>query len=364
MNENVDPISRWIMRFAPRIDFSVLSALLAIRRTLGDGETVWEKMVADTWKGAVMPAIMDALRLIAPPYPFLNDLLETIGDAHPDERDLRELIACLSSFPMEDGSLARMYEALLSKRQTTAPLTHTPARVACLLADLLEIKGGSAYDPNCGSGSMLCEAVRAEGLRLYGQTADQESYQTCQMNAYLHQLSIDLGGKPASPLTEDLHDRQRFDYILANVPFNMPRWYDDWHGLGDDRWRYGFPPRSNANFAWLQHIVSHMAEDGRAAIILPNGTLATQVRAERVIRQRLLNDGIVEAIIALPGRIFANTKVPCCIWVLHKAETPQSTILLVDARRDRDAAEMQSLVLRHRRGALQGKTDWYAVVSI
>ena len=252
---------------------------------------------------------------------------------------------------------------------------YTPYKITCLLFDLLDMKDGSVYDPCCGSGSILYQVNQSSAkLQLYGQAADMKSYQICQMNSLLHKLPVNLGGMPANTLTEDLHAGQKFDYISANIPFNLSHWRDENTYTGNARWQYGVPPESNANFAWVQHIVNHLAKKGRAVVILPNGTLTTQLHTERRIRQGLLEDGLIESIITLPARIFDNTNVPCCIWILNKARTSGSTTLFIDARGlklgDDNAAaaqeisKLKSLVLRHREGVLEGKTNWYAVVSL
>lgn len=401
MNEKVDYISRKIMQLASHIDLNIISSLLIIRyasrefaptyaqlrieKNLVTGyknvdtyeQTAWDTVI-NPKNGAYIPAIIEALRSITPCHPLLYYLEEVIYDVKPDEQALREVIELLSNVVLDDTAAARIYEYRLGKEvyegSSSLGVFYTPHKIARFLFDLLDMKDGSVYDPCCGSGSILYQANQSSAkLQLYGQTADMKSYQICQMNSFLHKLSVNLGGKPANTLTEDLHADQKFDYILANPPFNLSHWRDENTYTGNARWQYGVPPESNANFAWIQHIVNHLAKKGRAVVMLPNGTLTTQLKTERRIRQGLLEDGLIEAIIALPPKIFYNTNVPCCIWILNKARTSGVTTLLVDSRdlklgenntaAAQEISKLKSLVLQHREGVLEGRTNWYAVVS-
>ncbi|WP_455501331.1 N-6 DNA methylase [Gemmiger sp.] len=168
----------------------------------------------------------------------------------------------------------------------------------------------------------------------------------------------------ADALTEDLHAGRSFDYIIMNPPFNFSEWCENGIDYGDVRWQYGIPPRKNANFAWLQYVIAHLRPDGRAVVLLPNGTLTTRNRAERMIRARILGAGWVEAILALPAGLFQNTRVPCCAWFLRR-DSRRDTVLFVDARQMHinEAAESQKLATlfrRYRAGKLQDATEWYA----
>ena len=238
------------------------------------------------------------------------------------------------------------------------------------------MNGKNFYDPCCGSGSLLARAFlslpHGKEVRLFGQTNDPLSYCICQTYLFLLDIPVDLAGMSGNTLVKDLHAEKQFDRIAANPPFNQPRWCDS-DRMYDKRWQYGVPPRSNANFAWLQHIISHLSDQGRAAVILSNGSLSAQDHAEHEIRRRIVDDGLIEAIIALPPKLFFNTKVPCCIWLLRKPKAPGAPILMVDAGHagfsDKNGIspkivpKLVNTVLRHRSGTLHGKCSWYAVVS-
>lgn len=251
---------------------------------------------------------------------------------------------------------------------------YTPASVINMMAKLLEVREGSVYDPCCASGALLYQAFAGRPeLEFYGQAADEQTYQICQINAFLHGRHVNLGGKPADVFLEDLHSGRKFDCILSNPPFNSSDWCDR-VDLNDPRWHYGIPPRSNANFAWLQQVISHLSRRGRAAVILPNGALTTSVEAEQRIREGILCAGLVEAVIALPPGLFYDTKIPCSLWFLDKSRAPGQPVLLADARRLRLKGTAQEskqgtdqlieLISRYRAGTPEEKTDWYAVVPM
>ena len=152
------------------------------------------------------------------------------------------------------------------------------------------------------------------------------------MNAALRNVEINLGSNAADTLREDLFPNVKFDCILANPPFNLPNWRNK-DGTIDERWEFGVPPKANANFAWLQHIIYHLKEDGIAAVIMPNNSLTSYYTNERYIRSNILTAGVVESIITLPPRLFYNTRISCCVWVLNKARKSRGDVLLVDAQK-------------------------------
>lgn len=212
---------------------------------------------------------------------------------------------------------------------------YTPKNIADFLVGLLASQNKtlpSLYDPCCGSGSLLSSADNVKKYRLFGQALDEKCWKIVKMNAVLRNTEINLGDKVADTLKEDLFPNAKFDCILANPPFNMSNWRDE-DSLVDERWIFGIPPKANANFAWLQHIISHLKEDGVAAVIMPNNSLTSCYTDEGYIRSNMLTAGIVEAIITLPPRLFYNTRIPCCVWVLNKARKSHEDVLLVDAQK-------------------------------
>lgn len=196
------------------------------------------------------------------------------------------------------------------------------------------------------------------------------------MNLILNGTYANLGEKPASTLLEDLHKDMKFDYIVANLPFNTKNWYEyeDETAFYDTRWSFGLPPRSNANFAWLQHIINHLNVLGSACVILPNGTLTTETVKEVRIREAIIRNHLLEAIITLPRGLFYSTKVPCCIWLLTKELKKKDEVLLIDATKMTPTIKKEitpvhinlwkEVIKKQREGTLEKKNTWYHRISI
>lgn len=336
------------------------------------GPHLWE-IVLTNQEGNYMSSITKSLTLAEPLFPFVHILIEHNKRQAVEESVLEQLIHLLSDISTDDMLYAVIYKNHLRKKHAHHM---TPASIAQCLAKFLSPVRGTAYDPCCGSGALLLAVQRhsAQNLGAYGQAQDESSYLLSQINLILHGIYADLGETAVSALLNDQHKNKKFNYIIANPPFNSADWLDGNSPLYDERWQYGVPPRSNANFAWLQHILSHLESNGRAAVILPNGTLTTQTHREAFIRRSIVQDKWIEAVITLPPGLFYSTKVPCCIWLLTNNEDRSGDILFVDAarmepeiKRNVTSAHMKQLtelVTKHRQGILHSCTDWYGVASI
>ncbi|MGH4008660.1 MAG: N-6 DNA methylase [Pseudonocardiaceae bacterium] len=219
-------------------------------------------------------------------------------------------------------------------------LVVTPPSVIRLLVELIALKPGeSVLDPCSGSGGFLVEAAkyieehggRASDVVFFGQAILERSWAFTRMNLDLHRVRADLAARPGIALHDDLHSGRRFDAILVNPPFNMSDWRS---GQPTDRCcRYGSPPKSNANFAWLQHIWSSLAEGGRAAVVMANNALSSEHAGEGRIRAAMVEDGVVEALIALPPQLFSTTAIPVTVWLLRRpGNMRDDEVLFVDAR--------------------------------
>lgn len=382
-----------ILRLVSGADSDVLNCLMLIRYICttpdeeqywskvikcNNGETLWNMIVQETYKadGHVFSAIKYAIDQIKPSLPFAANLADRLCVAEADEYTLKAIVQMLSNISTDNDILSYVFEYNLAREGWNSSHNsgdfYTPKPVVQWLTELLGIEhGGKVYDPCCGSGAMLCGVALShpgKKLLLYGQTLDQESFSICQTNLMLHGLSADLGKCPANTLLEDMHADQFFDYILTNPPFNSSDWCENDTMNWNVHWQYGCPPRKNANFAWLQHIISHLAPNGCAVTLLPNGTLTTQNLAEREIRKKILLDGWIEAILALPAGIFYGTKIPCCAWIINKASACD-TVLFVDARHldihgQQDGKKISDLLCRYRNSKQLETTEWYAVASI
>lgn len=381
-----------ILSLTSGIDPDILKCLLLIRYIAAsdeercsskaikcnNGETMWNMIVQEAHKtdGHILSAIRFAIDQIQSDLLFAEKMAKRLCTVAVDEYTLKDIIHLLSNMPADYDTLSAIFEYHLAREvRTGSPSSgdfYTPKQVVQFMTELLEIEhDGKVYDPCCGSGAMLCGAALAhpdKKLLLYGQTLDWEAFLNCQMNLMLHGLSADLGRDPANTLLKDIHTEQCFDYILTNPPFNSSDWCKNDNVDGNVHWRYGCPPQKNANYAWLQHIIGHLSPNGRAVILLPNGTLTTQNLTESKIRKQILLDGRIEAILALPAGLFYGTKIPCCAWIIRGA-CAHKTVLFVDARQrnllgQQGGKKISDLLCQYRHGKRLETTEWYAAASI
>ena len=226
--------------------------------------------------------------------------------------------------------LGRVYEYFLgqfaSAEGKKGGQFYTPQSVVRLLVEMLAPYKGRIYDPCCGSGGMFVQSekfVEAHGgklgdISIYGQESNPTTRRLAVMNLALRGIEADFGPEHADTFRRDLHPDLRADYVLANPPFNDSDWYrkDD-----DVRWQYGVPPLGNANFAWVQHFIHHLAPHGMAGFVLANGSMSSNQSGEGDIRRALIEADLVDCMVALPGQLFYSTQIPVCLWFLAKGKT-------------------------------------------
>ncbi|MFC8079530.1 N-6 DNA methylase [Streptomyces sp. NPDC057307] len=216
---------------------------------------------------------------------------------------------------------------------------YTPRSVRELIVGILEPYRGRVYDPACGSAGLLVQAgkyAQTQGgspgdLEFYGQEINERTWRLARMNLAVHGMGSGAGAQWGDTLADDRHPDLKADFVMAQPPFNVSnRAWDE----ADPRWAYGVPPRANANYAWLQHAVSKLTEQGTAGIVLANGSMASRSPGERQIRRALVEADLVSAVVALPGQLFHSTRIPACLWVLtrRKSADRRGRILFVDAR--------------------------------
>ncbi|WP_396269256.1 type I restriction-modification system subunit M [Ideonella sp.] len=207
---------------------------------------------------------------------------------------------------------------------------YTPKAIVTLIVEMLQPFKGRVYDPAMGSGGFFVQSDEfiaqhsgkvASGktgqVSIYGQEHNPTTWKLAAMNMAIRGLDFNFGGQPGDTLLNDLHPDLRADYVMANPPFNMKEW---WNAklAKDPRWIAGTPPQGNANFAWLQHMLYHLAPTGSMALLLANGSMSSNTNNEGEIRKKLVEDDFVECMVALPGQLFTNTQIPACIWFLTK----------------------------------------------
>ena len=202
------------------------------------------------------------------------------------------------------------------------------------------IKVALVTDPCCGSGGMFVQSARfvqnhsgnINSISVFGQEANATTRKMALMNLAIRGIEANLGPHQADTFTNDLHPTLRADFVMANPPFNLTPWGAD--KLGDDpRWQYGMPPAGNANFAWLQHMIYHLAPSGRIGMVLANGALSSQSGGEGEIRKNIVNADLVDCIIALPTQLFYSTGIPVSLWFLNKSKKQPGKTLFIDARK-------------------------------
>lgn len=268
----------------------------------------------------------------------LGEVVDLISDIDVGSKDSRD-----------KDVLGRVYEYFLNQFAAQEAKKggefYTPRSIVKTLVEMIEPYKGRVYDPCCGSGGMFVQSEefvkkhqgKINDLAVYGQESNPTTWKLAKMNLAIRGIDNDLGDKQADTFTNDLHKGMRFDYILANPPFNIHNWGGD--KLRDDaRWKYGVPPVKNANYAWIEHIISKLTPDGKAGFVLANGSLSTSNKDELAIRKAILEDDKIDAIVALPEKLFYSVTIPASLWFIdmNKASEDEADrrgkTLFIDAR--------------------------------
>ncbi len=298
----------------------------------------WDSIQAKAKLPSIGQDIDKAMDLIEKENPVIRGVLPlNYGREGLDKGRLGQLVDLIGSIGFtetddhgSDDVLGRVYEYFLGQfagKETgkDAGAFYTPRWVVKLLVEMLEPYKGRVYDPAAGSGGMFVESskfVRAHGgkrtdISVYGQEFTDATWRLAKMNLALRGIEADMGDRSADSFTQDLHPDLRADFVIANPPFNVSTWWDA--KLADDpRWKYGTPPEGNANFAWVQHFLHHLAPNGTAGFVLANGSLSSKTGGEGEIRRKLVEADLVDCIIALPDKLFFNTGIPVSLWFLSK----------------------------------------------
>lgn len=204
---------------------------------------------------------------------------------------------------------------------------YTPKCIVNLIAEMLEPYKGKIYDPCCGSGGMFVQSIKfveshhgnTKDVSIYGQEYTATTYKLAKMNLAIRGISGNLGDVPADTFFKDQHPDLKADYIMANPPFNQKQWRASDELTDDPRWGgYPLPPAGNANYGWILHMVSKLSESGSAGFVMANGSLSSNTSGEGEIRQKLVENDLVDCIITLPGQLFYTTPIPVCLWFLTK----------------------------------------------
>ena len=243
-------------------------------------------------------------------------------------------------FGEEKDLIGHVYEYFLKEFAVNATKEegefYTPHDVVQLIATMIEPYDGTLFDPACGSGGMFVQSMKfveehqgnIYNIGIYGQEKNPTTWRLAKMNLAIRSMYGDLGKYAADTFTEDLHKDLKADFILANPPFNL-EWDRD-KVENDPRWRYGLAPKNNANYAWLQHMISKLSQNGKMACILANGSLSAGYE-EGKIRQNLIENDLVDCIIAMPTNLFYTVTVPCSIWIISRNKKQKGKTLFINA---------------------------------
>ena len=317
----------------------------------------WPHLQANAKQAEIGKMIDEAMLTIEKENPQLKGVLSK-DYARPalDKQRLGELIDLIGTIGLGDKEnrskdiLGRVYEYFLGQFASAEGKKggefYTPRCVVRLLVEMIEPYKGRVYDPCCGSSGMFVQSEefiekhggRIGDLSIYGQESNPTTWKLAKMNLALRGVEANLGPHHADTFRADLHKDLRADFILANPPFNM----SDWGGenLKDDvRWKYGVPPTVNANFAWVQHMIHHLAPAGIAGFVLANGSMSSNQSGEGEIRRNLIEADLVDCMIAMPGQLFYGSPIPVCLWFIAKSKKDgrfadrRGKTLFIDARR-------------------------------
>jgi type I restriction enzyme M protein len=317
----------------------------------------WSFLQANAKKPEIGQLIDEGMTIIETENPSLKGVLpKDYGKPALDKRLLGELIDLVGTIGLGDEQsrsqdiLGRVYEYFLgqfaSAEGKNGGQFYTPRCVVQLLVEMLEPYKGRVYDPCCGSGGMFVQSekfVLAHGgrmgdLSIYGQESNPTTWKLCKMNLAIRGIEGNLGSQNADSFHNDQHKDLKADFILANPHFNDSDWGGD-RLREDRRWQYGIPPKGNANYAWMQHIISHLAPSGLAGFVLANGSMSSNQSGEGDIRQSIIDADLIDCMVALPGQLFYNTKIPACLWFLARSKknakfrNRRGETLFIDARK-------------------------------
>jgi len=311
----------------------------------------WSVIASAAHTAEIGTIIDDAMRAIENDNPKqLKDILpKNYARPELDKRRLGEIVDIFTNIKMVDFGdekdvLGRTYEYCLSKfavqEGKNAGEFYTPSCVVRTLVEVLQPYNGIVYDPCCGSGGMFVSSYtfikehrgNINKISVYGQDANPTTRKLARMNLAIRGIEANLGKYAADTFFDDQHPQLKADYILANPPFNLSNWGADTL-KNDVRFAYGLPPEGNANYAWIQHMVHHLAPTGKMGMVLANGSLSTQAGGEGEIRKKLLEADLIDCIVAMPTQLFYSTQIPVSLWFITKNKKQKGKTLFIDARK-------------------------------
>lgn len=310
-------------------------------------EARWDNLTANAKQPQIGVLVDEAMEAIERDNPVLKGVLpKDYAREALDKRRLGELIDLFTniSFATTDAKdlLGQVYEYFMgmfaNNEGKHGGEFYTPRSIVKLLVEMLEPYKGRVYDPCCGSGGMFVwsekfiaeHAGRIDDIAVYGQELNETTWRLAKMNMAIRGIDADI--RRGDTLTNDQLPDLKADYIIANPPFNISDWGQE-HLQDDIRWKFGIPPKSNANYAWIQHFIHHLSPRGTAGFVLANGSMSSQSGGEGEIRKQLVLNDMVDCIVTLPSQLFFNVAIPCCLWFVSRERSNRhGKVLFIDGR--------------------------------
>ena len=314
-------------------------------------EARWNKIASAAHTPEIGMVIDDAMRAIEKENDSLKNVLPKIyASPDLDKRVLGEVVDLFTNINMyEQGNdkdlLGRTYEYCISQFAAYEGVKggefYTPSSIVkTIVAILKPFEDCRVYDPCCGSGGMFVQSAQfiashagsIDRVSVYVQESNADTWKMAKINMAIRGIDANLGPHQADTFYNDVHKTQKFDFIMANPPFNLSNWGAE-HLKDDVRWKYGMPPAGNANYAWIQHMIHHLAPNGKIGLVLANGALSTQSSGEGDIRRNIVDADLVEGIVAMPTQLFYSVTIPVTLWFISKNKKQKNKTLFIDARK-------------------------------
>ena len=315
-------------------------------------EARWSNIASKAHTPEIGTIIDNAMRAIEAENKKLKNVLpKNYASPDLDKRILGDVVDIftnnidMSDTEASEDLLGRTYEYCIAqfaeKEGVGGGEFYTPSSVVKTLVSILRpFDNCRVYDCCCGSGGMFVQSEKfieahshkRGAISVYGQEANPDTWKMAKMNMAIRGIDADLGSYNADTFTRDLHPTLKADFILANPPFNYHPWGRE-KLTEDKRWKYGLPPANNANYAWIQHMIHHLAPNGKIGLVLANGALSTQTSGEGEIRKKIIEDDLIEGIIAMPTQLFYSVTIPVTLWFITKGKKQKGKTLFIDARK-------------------------------
>lgn len=312
----------------------------------------WGNIASNAHSQEIGVTLDNAMRAIEKENKSLKNVLPMIyASPDLDKQVLGEVVDIFTNINMFDGDtdekdlLGRTYEYFIAQfaayEGKNGGEFYTPTSIVKTIVEILKPYNGRVYDPACGSGGMFVQSAKfvenhsgnIANLSIFGQESNADTWKMAKMNMAIRGIDADFGPHQANSFTNDLHPTLKANFVMANPPFNISKWGAD--QLKDDpRWKYGVPPDGNANYAWIQHMIYHLdPTDGKIGLVLANGSLSTTQSGEGAIRRAIIEDDLIEGIIALPAQLFYSVTIPASLWFISKNKKQKGKTIFIDARK-------------------------------